>query len=158
MELQITWFVLWGVLWGVYFMLDGFVLGTGFMSAFLAKSDTEKRVLINTVGPVWDGNEVWLVTAGGATFAAFPTTYALMFSNLYTALLLLLFALIVRGLPSSSAARSTARPGKRAGIPRWSSRASCRHSCSAWPSATSSRVCRCATTLPLETSNTSATS
>ncbi|BCS52988.1 cytochrome d ubiquinol oxidase subunit II [Geobacter sp. SVR] len=98
MELQITWFVLWGVLWGVYFMLDGFVLGTGFMSAFLAKSDTEKRVLINTVGPVWDGNEVWLVTAGGATFAAFPTTYALMFSNLYTALLLLLFALIVRGV------------------------------------------------------------
>jgi cytochrome bd ubiquinol oxidase subunit II len=98
MELQITWFVLWGVLWGVYFMLDGFVLGTGFMSGFLAKNDTEKRVLINAVGPVWDGNEVWLVTAGGVTFAAFPTTYALMFSNLYTALLLLLFALIVRGV------------------------------------------------------------
>lgn len=98
MELQITWFVLWGVLWSVYFMLDGFVLGTGFISGFLAESDTEKRVLINTVGPVWDGNEVWLVTAGGATFAAFPTTYALMFSNLYSALLLLLFALIVRGV------------------------------------------------------------
>lgn len=95
---QITWFVLWGVLWGVYFMLDGFVLGTGFMSRFIAKDDTERRVLINTVGPIWDGNEVWLVTAGGATFAAFPTTYALMFSNLYTALLLLLFALIVRGV------------------------------------------------------------
>lgn len=98
MELQIIWFILWGVLWGVYFMLDGFVLGSGFMSSFLAKNDTEKRVLINTVGPVWDGNEVWLVTAGGVTFAAFPTTYALMFSNLYTALLLLLFALIVRGV------------------------------------------------------------
>ncbi|RII26003.1 MAG: cytochrome d ubiquinol oxidase subunit II [Geobacter sp.] len=98
MELQITWFVLWGVLWSVYFMLDGFVLGTGFMSGFLARTDTEKRVLINTLGPVWDGNEVWLVTAGGATFAAFPTTYALMFSNLYSALLLLLFALIVRGV------------------------------------------------------------
>lgn len=95
---QITWFVLWGVLWSVYFMLDGFVLGTGFMSGFLAKDDTERRVLINTVGPVWDGNEVWLVTAGGATFAAFPTTYSLMFSNLYTALLLLLFALIIRGV------------------------------------------------------------
>lgn len=95
---QPIWFVLWGVLWGVYFMLDGFVLGTGFMSGFLAKDDTERRVLINTVGPVWDGNEVWLVTAGGVTFAAFPTTYALMFSNLYTALLLLLFALIVRGV------------------------------------------------------------
>lgn len=95
---QIIWFVLWGVLWAVYFMLDGFVLGTGFLSGFLAKNDTEKRVLINTIGPVWDGNEVWLITAGGATFAAFPTTYALMFSNLYSALLLLLFSLIVRGV------------------------------------------------------------
>jgi cytochrome bd ubiquinol oxidase subunit II len=98
MEFQIIWFVLWSVLWAVYFMLDGFVLGTGFLSGVLAKGDTEKRVLINTVGPVWDGNEVWLLTAGGATFAAFPTTYALMFSYLYTALLLLLFSLIVRGV------------------------------------------------------------
>lgn len=96
--LQITWFVLWAVLWAVYFMLDGFVLGTGFLSGILAKNDTEKRVLINSVGPVWDGNEVWLITAGGATFAAFPTTYALMFSYLYLALLLLLFSLIVRGV------------------------------------------------------------
>jgi len=95
---QITWFVLWSVLWAVYFMLDGFVLGTGFLSAFIAKNDTEKRILINAIGPVWDGNEVWLLTAGGATFAAFPTTYALMFSNLYSALILLLFALIVRGV------------------------------------------------------------
>jgi cytochrome d ubiquinol oxidase subunit II len=98
MTLQITWFVLWGVLWAVYFMLDGFVLGTGMLHPFLGRSDGDKRVLINTVGPVWDGNEVWLITAGGATFAAFPTTYALMFSYLYTALLLLLFALIVRGV------------------------------------------------------------
>lgn len=98
MELQIIWFVLWGVLWAVYFMLDGFVLGSGMLQNFLGKTDTERRVVINTVGPVWDGNEVWLITAGGATFAAFPTTYALMFSYLYTALLLLLFALIVRGV------------------------------------------------------------
>ena len=98
MGLQITWFVLWGVLWGVYFMLDGFVLGTGMLHNVLGKSDTDRRVMINTIGPVWDGNEVWLITAGGATFAAFPTTYALMFSYLYTALLLLLFALIVRGV------------------------------------------------------------
>jgi len=98
MELQIIWFVLWGVLWSVYFMLDGFVLGSGMLQNFIAKNDTERRVVINTVGPVWDGNEVWLITAGGATFAAFPTTYALMFSYLYTALLLLLFALIVRGV------------------------------------------------------------
>jgi cytochrome d ubiquinol oxidase subunit II len=98
MELQITWFVLWGVLWAVYFMLDGFVLGAGMLQRFLGRNDGERRVVINTVGPVWDGNEVWLITAGGATFAAFPTTYALMFSYLYTALLLLLFALIVRGV------------------------------------------------------------
>ncbi len=96
--LQILWFILWGVLWAAYFMLDGFVLGTGMMHFLLGKNDTERRVLINTVGPVWDGNEVWLITAGGATFAAFPTTYALMFSYLYTALLLLLFSLIVRGV------------------------------------------------------------
>ncbi|ABQ26349.1 cytochrome d ubiquinol oxidase subunit II [Geotalea uraniireducens] len=98
MELQILWFVLWAVLWAVYFMLDGFVLGTGMLHIFLGKNDGDRRVIINTIGPVWDGNEVWLITAGGATFAAFPTTYALMFSYLYTALLLLLFALIVRGV------------------------------------------------------------
>ncbi|MGA7826553.1 MAG: cytochrome d ubiquinol oxidase subunit II [Geobacteraceae bacterium] len=98
MAFQIIWFVLWGVLWAVYFMLDGFVLGAGMLQPFLGKNDTERRVIINTFGPVWDGNEVWLITAGGATFAAFPTTYALMFSYLYTALLLLLFSLIVRGV------------------------------------------------------------
>lgn len=96
--LQITWFVLWAVLWAAYFMLDGFVLGLGSVYGIIAKNDTEKRLLLNSVGPVWDGNEVWLLTAGGATFAAFPTTYALMFSYLYTALLLLLFSLIVRGV------------------------------------------------------------
>jgi cytochrome bd ubiquinol oxidase subunit II len=98
MELQIIWFVLWGVLWGVYFMLDGFVLGAGMLHRALGRGDGERRVIINSFGPVWDGNEVWLVTAGGATFAAFPTTYAAMFSYLYTPLLLLLFALIVRGV------------------------------------------------------------
>lgn len=98
MELQVIWFILWSVLWAVYFMLDGFVLGTGMLSGILGKNDMEKRILINSVGPVWNGNEVWLITAGGATFAAFPTTYALMFSYLYTALLLLLFALIIRGV------------------------------------------------------------
>ncbi|MRR35373.1 cytochrome d ubiquinol oxidase subunit II [bacterium] len=96
--LQVTWFALWGLLWAVYFMLDGFVLGTGMLHGFLGRSENEKRALIRTVGPVWDGNEVWLITAGGATFAAFPTTYALMFSYLYTALLLLLFGLIIRGV------------------------------------------------------------
>jgi cytochrome d ubiquinol oxidase subunit II len=98
MDLHITWFVLWGLLWAVYFMLDGFVMGTGMLHTILGKNETQRRMLAKTVGPVWDGNEVWLVTAGGATFAAFPTTYALMFSYLYTALLLLLFSLIIRGV------------------------------------------------------------
>ena len=96
--LQITWFALWGLLWAVYFMLDGFVLGTGMLHNFLAKNEKEKQAMVAIVGPVWNGNEVWLITAGGATFAAFPTAYALMFSYLYTALLLLLFALIIRGV------------------------------------------------------------
>ena len=98
MEFQIIWFVLWGVLWAAYFMTDGFDLGVGILYPFLGKTDGEKRTIINTIGPVWDGNEVWLVTAGGATFAAFPVVYASMFSYLYTALLIILFALILRGV------------------------------------------------------------
>lgn len=98
MEFQIIWFILWGVLWAVYFMLDGFDFGAGILSAFLPANETDKRKILNAIGPVWNGNEVWLITAGGATFAAFPTTYALMFSYLYTALLLVLFALIFRGV------------------------------------------------------------
>jgi len=98
MVFQVIWFVLWSVLWAVYFMLDGFDLGAGILQAFVGKTDTEKRMVINTFGPFWDGNEVWLLTAGGATFAAFPTTYALMFSYLYTPLLIVLFALILRGV------------------------------------------------------------
>jgi len=97
-EYQVLWFILWGLLWAVYFMLDGFDFGTGMLQRCLARDNTEKRIIINTIGPVWDGNEVWLITAGGATFAAFPTTYALMFSYLYSALLIILFALILRGV------------------------------------------------------------
>ena len=98
MEFQIIWFILWAVLWAVYFMLDGFDLGVGILQKFLGRNEAERGAIIRTIGPVWDGNEVWLLTAGGATFAAFPTTYALMFSYLYTALLLILFSLIVRGV------------------------------------------------------------
>jgi len=96
--LNITWFVLWGLLWAVYFMLDGFDLGLGSLLNVYAKTDTEKRMLYNAMGPFWDGNEVWLITAGGATFAAFPKTYAVMFSTLYSPLLIILFALILRGV------------------------------------------------------------
>jgi cytochrome d ubiquinol oxidase subunit II len=96
--LETIWFVLWGVLWTVYFVLDGFDLGLGALMPFLARNDGERRVIFNAQGPFWDGNEVWLLTAGGATFAAFPKTYAVMFSSLYTPLMLLLFALILRGI------------------------------------------------------------
>jgi cytochrome d ubiquinol oxidase subunit II len=98
MDLGTTWFILWGVLWAVYFVLDGFDLGIGSFMPFFAKNDEEKRILYNAMGPFWDGNEVWLLTAGGVTFAAFPKTYAVMFSSLYTPLMLLLFALILRGV------------------------------------------------------------
>lgn len=96
--LQSIWFALWGVLWAVYFMLDGFDLGLGSLLPVLAKNDTEKRIIYNAMGPFWDGNEVWLIAAGGVTFAAFPNTYAVMFSSLYSALMLILFALILRGV------------------------------------------------------------
>ena len=98
MDLGTVWFILWGVLWAVYFVMDGFDLGIGTIMPFFAKDDTEKRILYNAMGPFWDGNEVWLITAGGVTFAAFPKTYAVMFSSLYTPLMLLLFALILRGV------------------------------------------------------------
>ncbi len=98
MMLQVIWFVLWGLLWAIYFMLDGFTLGAGMLHPFIARDERQRKQVIRTFGPVWDGNEVWLITAGGATFAAFPTTYALMFSYLYAPLLLLLFGLIVRGV------------------------------------------------------------
>lgn len=98
MELTTVWFSLIAVLWIGYFCLEGFDFGVGMLLPVLAKSDTERRVLINTVGPVWDGNEVWLLVAGGATFAAFPEWYATLFSGFYLPLLLILVALIVRGL------------------------------------------------------------
>ncbi len=96
--LNTIWFALWGLLWAVYFMLDGFDFGAGILHPFVAKNDIERRIVINTLGPVWDGNEVWLITAGGVTFAAFPVTYAYMFSYLYTPLFLILISLIWRGV------------------------------------------------------------
>ena len=96
--IETTWFLLWGLLWAVYFMLDGFDLGLGSMLHLVTRNDRERRVVYNAMGPFWDGNEVWLITAGGVTFAAFPRTYAVMFSTLYTPLLMLLFALILRGI------------------------------------------------------------
>ena len=94
--LPTIWFVLIAVLWTGYLFLEGFDLGVGMHMHLLARSEKERRVLLNTIGPVWDGNEVWLLTAGGATFAAFPMWYASLFSALYIPLVLVLLGLILR--------------------------------------------------------------
>jgi cytochrome d ubiquinol oxidase subunit II len=101
MDLSILWFVIIAVLWTGYLVLEGFDFGVGMLLSIFPRGDaqqraTERRVLINTIGPVWDGNEVWLLTAGGATFAAFPEWYATLFSGFYVPLLIILLALIVR--------------------------------------------------------------
>ncbi len=98
MDLNSLWFILIAVLYIGFFVLEGFDFGVGILLPFLAKNDTERRVVINTIGPHWDGNEVWLLTAGGATFAAFPQWYATLFSGFYLPLFLLLMALILRGV------------------------------------------------------------
>ena len=96
--LEITWFVLIAVLWSGYFVLEGFDFGVGMLLPLVGRTENDRRVAINTIGPVWDGNEVWLFVAGGATFAAFPEWYASLFSGFYLALLLILVALILRGV------------------------------------------------------------
>jgi cytochrome d ubiquinol oxidase subunit II len=98
MDLNTFWFILVTVLFIGFFFLEGFDYGVGMLLPFLAKKDADRRLVINTIGPFWDGNEVWLLTAGGAIFAAFPNWYATMFSGFYLALLLMLLALIVRAV------------------------------------------------------------
>src|ERR1017187_1454218 len=98
MNLATVWFILIPVLWTGYFVLEDFDFGVGILLPFVGRSETGRRILINSVGPVWDGNEVWLITAGGATFAAFPLWHAALFSGFYLALLIILVALIVRGV------------------------------------------------------------
>src|ERR1700761_8558912 len=98
MHLSDLWFIAIAALWGGYFVLEGFDFGVGILLPFLGRDDTDRRVMVNTIGPVWDGNEVWLLTAGGATFAAFPAWYATLFSGFYLPLLIILVALIVRGV------------------------------------------------------------
>jgi cytochrome d ubiquinol oxidase subunit II len=97
MDLNTLWFILIAVLYIGFFVLEGFDFGVGILLPFLGKKDEERRALINAIGPHWDGNEVWLLTAGGATFAAFPEWYATLFSGFYLPLFLLLVALILRG-------------------------------------------------------------
>ena len=98
MDLNVLWFILIAVLFSGFFFLEGFDYGVGILLPFLGKDDEDRRVIINTIGPFWDGNEVWLLTAGGAIFAAFPHWYATMFSAFYLALALILVALILRGV------------------------------------------------------------
>jgi cytochrome bd ubiquinol oxidase subunit II len=98
MALTTIWFLLIAVLWTGYFVLEGFDFGVGMLLGALGRNDTDRRVMINAIGPVWDGNEVWLLVAGGATFAAFPLWYATLFSGFYLALLIILVALIIRGV------------------------------------------------------------
>ena len=97
-NLQLLWFCLIAVLWIGYFVLEGFDYGVGILLPVIGKTEAERRAMITTLGPVWDGNEVWLLTAGGATFAAFPQWYATLFSGFYLPLLLILVALILRGV------------------------------------------------------------
>ena len=98
MELTTVWFVLIAFFWTGYLVLEGFDFGVGMLMRLLARDETERRVLLNTIGPVWDGNEVWLIVAGGATFAAFPEWYATLFSAYYVPLFVILVALIVRAV------------------------------------------------------------
>src|SRR6516162_10728476 len=98
MTLAEFWFILIAVLWTGFFVLEGFDLGVGMLHGIVGRDEAGRRMVINTIGPLWDGNEVWLIVAGAAIFAAFPGWYASMFSALYLAVVLILVALIVRGL------------------------------------------------------------
>ena len=112
--LQTIWFILIAVLFTGFFFLEGFDYGVGILLPFIAKEDRERRVVINTIGPFWDGNEVWLITAGGAMFAAFPNWYATLFSGFYPALILMLVALIFRGVAFELRSKLEARSWRRA--------------------------------------------
>ena len=113
MDLETFWFCLIALLWAGYFLLEGFDFGVGMLLPVVPRSDEERGVLLRTIGPLWDGNEVWLIVAAGATFAAFPAWYATMFSGFYVALLLVLVCLIVRVVSFEWRARSES--------PRWRS-------------------------------------
>lgn len=98
MELTTVWFLLIAVLWTGYFVLEGFDFGVGMLLPVVGKSEAERRAVIMSIGPIWDGNEVWVIVAGGATFAAFPEWYATLFSGFYLPLFIILVALILRGV------------------------------------------------------------
>ncbi|HZJ02144.1 MAG TPA: cytochrome d ubiquinol oxidase subunit II, partial [Thermoleophilia bacterium] len=111
MDLQLIWYLLIGVLLVGYAVLDGYDLGVGILYPFVTRTENEKRELRTAIGPVWDGNEVWLITAGGALFAAFPFVYATVFSGFYLAIMLLLFSLIFRAVSVEYRAKDPAWRG-----------------------------------------------
>ena len=141
--LQTLWFGLIGVLWIGYFVLEGFDFGVGMLIRALGRDETDKRMIIHTIGPVWDGNEVWLLTAGGATFAAFPGWYASMFAGFYLALFLILAVAdhprrVVRVLGQGGLAALARHLGVDSGDRQLPRRAACgasagRTSCRAYP-------------------------
>ena len=140
--LKVIWWLLLGVLLIGFAVMDGFDLGVGMLLPFIARSDTERRVVINTIGPVWEGNQVWLILGGGAIFAAWPALYAASFSGFYLAMLLVLAALILRPVGFKFRSKMPgARGGGPTGIGRCSSAARCPHSSSALPWAISSKGC-----------------
>ncbi|MEV0168802.1 cytochrome d ubiquinol oxidase subunit II [Nonomuraea fuscirosea] len=111
MELTTVWFVLIAVLWTGYFLLEGFDFGVGILLPFLSRDEADRRAIVASIGPVWDGNEVWLLVAGGATFAAFPEWYATLFSGFYLPLFLILLALIARGVALEYRGKSDSKRG-----------------------------------------------
>src|SRR5258708_34230172 len=92
------WFMILALMFATYVVLDGFDFGAGILHLFIARNDTERRAVLAAIGPVWDGNEVWLIAAGGVLFMAFPTVYATAFSGFYIALMVVLWLLILRGV------------------------------------------------------------
>ena len=141
LDLNTIWFILVGVLFTGYAMLDGFDLGIGALHLF-TKKDEERRIMLNSIGPVWDGNEVWLVTGGGALFAAFPNVYATVFSGFYLALYLLLAALIFRAVAIEFRSKRPNAGGGRRGTSAFPPAAFCRRCSSASRWATSPGACR----------------
>ncbi len=140
--LQTLWFVLICVLWIGYFVLEGFDFGVGMLLRVLGRDRVEKRMIIHTIGPVWDGNKVWLITAGGATFAAFPGWYASLFSGFYLALFLILAALIIRGVSFEFWGKDDSPAGAPPGSGRQSSAAAPPRCGGASAGRTSSTACR----------------
>ena len=143
MDLQTLWFLLIAVLFTGFLFLEGFDFGVGILLPFVGKDDAERRRMISAIGPVWDGNEVWLLTAGGAMFAAFPDWYATLFSGFYLALFLILVGLIVRGISIEFRNKDKGRSlAQAAGTPGFSSAACSRRCSGAWLSPTSCAACR----------------